>query len=1028
MSMPLLNRLLCLIAPLMLGGLVYTSASPPQSATSQKRVDFNRDILPILRASCFSCHGPDKQRGGLRLDRPEGALKGGVSGAVLLPGKSGDSLLVKRITGQEEPRMPMGAAPLSSRQIALIRAWIDEGADWRDSEAGEGHWAYLKPVRPDLPKVRNKAWPRSPIDYFVLARMEKEGLQPSPEAPRETLIRRLSLDLTGLPPTLEEVDAFLKDKNPNAYEKVVDRLLASPHYGERWAKLWLDLARYADTNGYEKDLPRKMWLYRDWLIQAFNRNRPFDKFTIDQMAGDLLPIPTQKQRTATGFHRNTMLNDEGGIDPEEFRVVAVMDRVDTTANVWLGTTLGCAQCHDHKYDPFTQKDYYRFFAFFDQTEDNGRDPAPVMQVFSPEQRKTMDEIQTGIRQAEQALNTQTHKLEEAQHAWEEQTAKSEQEWVVLAPGKLESDGGSTLSRLKDGSILAGGINPENDTYTITASTSAIQIASLRLIVLPHESLPHGSTGRHPNGSFVLSKIEVRHGLGHELVPLKSAGADYTQPGHSVMDLIGSETSKGWAVSAYEPLHRIPHTAQFNLEEPLTPEPGSMLMITLKHSPQFPYHNLGRFMLMVNPRSESALASPLPSNIQNLLNIPADKRTEEQRRKLSTYYRSIAPELQPTRDRLVKLRKAEQELLEQIPTTLVMKESDKPRITRLLKRGDFRLPDEVVEPGVPAVLGSLKADQPANRLGLARWLTHKDNPLTARVTVNRFWEQLFGSGLVTTLDDFGTRSEPPSHPELLDWLATEFMRLNWNVKALLKRIVMSATYRQSSHVTSALLEHDPQNRLLARGPRFRVDAETVRDIVLAVSGRLNPKIGGPSVMPPQPPGIWENSFAFYDTPERWKDDQSADRYRRGIYTYWRRTAPYPMALTFDTNSRDVCNAKRNRTNTPLQALNTLNDPVFIEAAGGLAQQIIAGSKRQTPSARAIYGFRLCLSRAPKPVEVKHLVNLYHHSRRRFEADTTAAQALIQQCRIEAKTIPPAELAAWILAANVLLNLDETITKG
>ncbi len=1060
------------------------------SGSAQKpKVDFAKDILPVLKAHCAQCHGAGLQSAGMRLDATEGIRKGGQSGALIIPGEGDRSLLVRRLRGlDDKPRMPMGFNPLPDDQIALIKRWIDEGAAFGGA-AGK-HWAYIPPKRPApptdaqllammkktpsqpspfsrlTPEKRGglSVWPRIPIDRFILARLEKEGLTPQKEATKETLIRRLSLDLTGLPPTVEEVDDYLADKSPNAYEKLVDRLLASPHYGERMARIWLDLARYADTNGYEKDLPRQMYLYRDWLINAFNQNMLYDEFTIAQLAGDLLPNPTDQQRIASAFHRNSLLNDEGGIDPEEFRVVAVMDRVNTTATTWMGTTLACCQCHSHKYDPFPQTDYYKFYAFFNTSEDNGRDPDPILRVLNDGQKSEMGRLTESMARAVKELDS----VPRDQAVWEQRQSKG---WQVAMPTSVRA--GATTTILGDGSVVAGGEDPEADTYTVELHPRA-PFVGLRLEALTHPSLPFGSSGRNVNGNFVVARVQVqmRDFLGNITdIPLADAHVDFAQGGHKARDLINGD-GLGWAIAGFEPENRVDHAAVLRLAMPIHPHEGDTLVITLHPSKRFAHHNIGRFRLSVTPDSELASETPPTAEISQILD--AKDRTKEQAKKLEDYYLQHAAPFQEIQTRIAAIRGRQDEINNMSPTVMVMKEQEKPRETHLLTRGDFRTPADLVTPATPEVFGNF--DGPPNRLGLARWLVDGKNPLTARVAVNRLWEQFFGRGLVSTMEDFGSQGERPTHPELLDWLATEFVRVGWDVKAMQKLIVLSATYRQSSALppsllrgtskgegrgggpsakksppsfsrppistasqkpekggglgggSSSLLEKDPYNTLYARGPRFRAESEMVRDIALTASGRLNPAIGGPSVMPPQPPGIWEDSFSFYDTKERWKDEEGPNRYRRGLYTYWRRTAPFPTALTFDTNSRDTCSAKRTRTNTPLQALSTLNDPLFFECAGGLAMEMLKHGGDTTnwnPPLGIEYGFRACTSRRPTKQELSALMKLFTISLTQYRADPAAATAVIKDAR-EMGDDP--SLAALIIVANVLLNMDETITKG
>jgi hypothetical protein len=794
---------------LLLIGLWIAFLDLPASAAAAEPkgapVDFNRDIRPILSKNCFACHGPDsaQRAAGLRLDQREAAVQKRRNGMVpIVAGRPEQSELVRRVRAADEAeRMPPPETGhhLTAPQIAALERWIADGAPYAE------HWAFVKPRPQPLPAVRDRSWLRHGLDAFVLARLEQEGLRPTEEADRFTLLRRVSLDLRGLPPTPEEVDAFARDTAPDAYEKAVGRFLKDPAYGERWARMWLDLARYADSAGYGSDPLRTIWRYRDWVIDAFNRNLPFDQFTRDQLAGDLLPAPTLAQKMATAFHRNSMTNTEGGTDDEEFRVAAVKDRVDTTLQVWMGLTMGCAKCHSHKYDPVTQAEYYRFYAFFNQTADTDRpDERPVLPAPFPEQEAQNRRIDAQIAAVPRPLAAPTPALAAA---------------LVLSPFQAPAD------------LLES----------------------------------HGKIAR---------------------------------------------------------LHR---------------------------------------------------SRPAVPTLPVMVELSADRRRE----------------------------------------------------THVLVKGNFLSPGDKVEPGVPAAFHSLPPDAPANRLGVAGWLVAPDNPLTARVAVNRLWAQLFGTGLVETEEDFGTQGELPSHPELLDWLAGEYVRLGWDTQALLRLIVTSATYRQSSKVTPESLAKDPRNRLLSRGPRFRLEAEMVRDQALALSGLLSRKLGGPSVYPPQPPGLWQAAFNGQRT---WATSTGADRYRRGLYTFWRRTVPYPSMATFDAPSRELCSVRRVRTNTPLQAFITLNDPVYVEAAQALARRIVHEGG-PTAETRTRFGLHLCLCRPPRPEQVEHLAALYRSEREHYGANAKEAQAMATEPLGPLPAgMEPAELAAWTVVANVLLNLDGVLTKG
>jgi hypothetical protein len=1001
-------------------------------AAREGAVSFERDISPLFESSCTICHGPGDAQSSLRLDSLEGVLAGGVSGRVVIPGDGAASPLVKRLTGELEPQMPLGDHPLGEEQIALIRAWIDQLS--KDAGAGAGprstHWAYGKPVRPEIPRVGNARWVRNPIDAFVLARLEAEGLEPSPEAGRATLLRRVSLDVIGLPPTPEEVEAFLADTRPDAYERVVDRLLASPHYGERWARPWLDMARYADSHGFEKDGLRVAWKWRDWVIDALNRDLSFRDFTIEQIAGDMLPKPGVEQLVATGFHRNTQLNQEGGVDNEEARFDVLLDRVNTTATVWLGTTLACAQCHNHKYDPFSQKDYYRFLAFFDNHEyeianlgqGEGWVVEPEIELPTPEQAGKAQAIRAEMAALEKTLHTMTPELEAAQPAWEHEMRRAHEKWTVLAPERVESAGGAALGALEDGSVLASGANPEADTYVFETKIPFGGATGLRIEVLPHESLPRGGPGRDAEGNFLLSRVEIEVAAGGKpaRVALKEAHADEFEPGHSPRDLVVQTIwSRGWAVDPRNPDHAYARQVVLVPEKPFGDASGARLTLRLQHGPPRSARNLGRFRLSVTAEKDPAEIARLPAALRPVLEMASASRTDEQKRKLEAVYLSATPLLAPERKRLAELQQSLKDL--NIVTAMVVRERAghaRPS-TPLRVRGSFLNPGEKVYAGVPAALHPLPEHAMPNRLGLAYWLVDEENPLTARVTANRFWATIFGRGLVETSEDFGTQGARPSHPELLDWLATEFVREGWSMKKLVRLILTSATYRQSSRAAPELLERDPYNRLLARGPRFRVEAEMVRDVALAASGLLSRKVGGPSVFPFQPEGIWDQPYSD----DQWKMSEGEDRYRRGIYTFIRRTSPYPSFTTFDAPSREQCVERRPRTNTPLQALVTLNDPAFFEAAQAMARRMVEEAPA-SPAARAERGFRLAASRAPAPRELARLVHFYEQQRARFERDAEAARKVTNAAENET---PSAELAAWTMVANVLLNLDATLTK-
>jgi Protein of unknown function (DUF1553)/Protein of unknown function (DUF1549)/Planctomycete cytochrome C len=1010
--------------------------------------DFLKDIKPIFESRCTRCHGPALQRNQLRLDSRTGALRGGVSGKVVVPGRSADSIMIQRLLGLIQPRMPFEGPPLPASDIARLREWIDAGAPGpADTEPPKEtkHWAYLKPVRPEPPGVKDKAWVRNPVDAFVLARLEKEGLPPSPEATRETLIRRLSLDLIGLPPTLAEIDAYLADTSPDAYEKVVDRLLASPHYGERWARPWLDLARYADTNGYEKDRRRVAWKYRDSVIAALNEDKSFRDFTIEQMAGDMLTDATVEQKIATGFHRNTLLNQEGGIDVEEARWETLVDRVNTTASVWLGSTMGCAQCHDHKYDPFSQKDYYRLMAFFDNAEYRVHGVGekvmdkwivePDLELATSEQATQ----RTALRAEAERLRSDVEgrDLQTELSAFERDLAGPHPVWTPLEPVRFTTAGGARLSLQPDRSLLASGKPAEKDTYTITLRGPLSAITALRLDALPDPSLPSQGPGRTSSGAFVLTSIAVkREG---RPIDFSRAAADVNEDGRQAARAIDAHDRTGWGVTSDAEVAQ-PHFLVVALKDRLVrgapggAMAGSSKATTIDVTLQFqlgelmPQASLGRFRISATTAANPWGGLPTPDAIKKILATGGASRTDEQRKELLSWFRPLAPSLDAARDRLVAIDRELEDM--KVVTAQVMRERpgfERPS-TPLRIRGSYLSPGERQYAATPAFLPPLPANAPTNRLGLARWLVDEENPLTARVTVNRMWEQVFGRGLVLTSEDFGSQGEAPTHPELLDFLATEFVRQGWSPKKLLRLIVTSATYRQSSRTTPALTERDPYNRLLARGPRFRVEAEAVRDLALSVSGLLSAKVGGPSVFPDQPDGVWDNPYSS----DKWKLSEGEDRYRRSLYTFVRRTAPYPMLTTFDAPSREFCTVRRVRTNTPLQALTTLNDPAFFAAARALAERV-AAEAGLGPEDRIARAFRLCTCRTPGSEDIAPLLRFYQQQADRFAGDPAAAAAVVGVQPDErgspagGEGVPSAEKAALTMVANVLLNLDETLTK-
>ena len=1018
---------------------IVTCPLMPLAVGQAIEIDFQSQIQPILERACLQCHGSVKQSNGFRLDSREAFLAGGVSGPMVIPGESELSELVERLTGDAVgSRMPLEKEPLAPQEVALIRAWIDQGVAWADETRmnlpSSRHWSYQPVRRPPLPAVGDAAWAGNPIDSFCLAGLEKKGLHPAPRASRETLIRRVTLDLTGLPPSLDEIDAFLADESADAYEKVVERLLDSPHFGERWARQWLDLARYADTNGYEKDRTRSIWLYRDWVIHALNDDMPFDQFTIEQLAGDLLPDPHQDRLIATGFHRNSMVNEEGGVDVEEYRVVAVHDRANTTASVWLGTTLECAQCHDHKYDPFSLQDYYRFFAFFNSAKSD-------VEIFSRTERRLFGsnlnvppppylashrrDLEEQILKIDHWIASRPQEVMKAQPKWEEEVLPKLVAWETLAPVSLFAIGGSELAALEDGSVLASGPRPPVDTYILEFEADLSGVAALRLQTLRHGSLPLGKSGRSDGGNFVLTGFEVDVPSEGSAAPLdfKRAAASFWTPGfHPALAL--SEDRAGWSVMREPSDFGLGRQVVFSLEKPLETVGHIRFRVRLRQDSEMEGHLLGHFRLSVSRDSKADAAVNVPDEVARILHTRPKKRHRSQRELLSDFYLTQAPSLRPARERRDFLHKAWGELKN--PGTLVMEELDEDRQTFIHQGGSFRSPGKSVKPGVPAVFQGLPENAPRNRLGLARWLVSRENPLTARVMVNRIWMEHFGQPLVATVEDFGTRGSRPTHPQLLDWLAAEFMDSGWQLKRLHKLIVTSATFQQSSHVTAEKLEQDPHNQLLSRGPRFRMDAEMIRDSSLSAGGLLSSKMFGPSTFPDQPEGTWN---LIYNT-EKWMLSDGQDRYRRGLYTFWRRTAPYPSFMVFDATSRETACLRRMRTNTPLQALTTLNDPTFFASARGLANRILRQPGESASVAdRVRFAFRVSLAREPTRGEQERLIRLFQEQKEIYQRDPSLARTVSRDGNIQiAPGLNEIEFAAWAMVANVLLNLDEALVRG
>jgi hypothetical protein len=985
------------------------------TASESAKVDFTRDIRPLLSHYCFKCHGPDEKanKAGLRLDRRDAATSPADSGkAPIVPGRPEQSELVRRIFAEKKAeRMPPASTKtfLTEAQKQTLKRWIAEGAEYKQ------HWAFIRPRQAPLPAVQHRDWPRNAIDYFILARLEKEGLAPSPEANRYALIRRLSLDLIGLPPTPEEVEAFVNDLAPDAYDRLVDRLLASPAYGERWARRWLDLARYADTNGYEQDRPRSIWPYRDWVIDALSRDMPFDQFTIDQLAGDLLPGAGRSQKVATGFHRNTMLNEEGGIDPLEFRFYALVDRVNTTGTTWLGLTVGCAQCHAHKYDPIPQREFYQLMAFLNNADEPELDlPRPEVDEQHRQDLTRAAQLLAELpRQFPVKAKTEKERASAVQARFNEWLRKEQARtvpWTTLRPTQAKSNL-PLLTVQPDDSVFVSGDITKRDVYELKFHTDLQNITAIRLEALADERLPRHGPGRvyygsgGNNGGFFLSELTLL--ADGKKVSFSGASHSFAANGSPAAKAVDGDPQSGWSINGGQGSD---HYAVFNLVAPLAGVKEFTLRLLFE---RYYAADLGRFRISVTTDSRRAEARDLPTELDSLLLLAGDELTAGQRQRLFEQFLLSAPELAKQAAEIRRLRRPAV-----YPTTLVLQErpAENPRPTYLHKRGEFLRRAEKVEPGTLSALQPFPKDLPRNRLGLARWLVSPDNPLTARVTVNRQWQAFFGRGLVRTLEDFGTQGEAPTHPELLDWLAVDFVQQGWSLKKLHRLIVTSATYRQVSRTTPALLARDPENRLLGRFPRVRLEAELIRDLALRDAGLLSQKMGGASVYPPQPPGVTEVSYSMM----KWTPSPGEDRYRRGLYTFTKRTAPFAMFTTFDGPSGETCVARRDVSTTPLQALTMLNDGVIVEAAQGLGRLIAA--RAGTVQQKADYLFRRCLSRPPDAGEQAKLVRFYEAQRQRFARGELDAGKVAGPGSGEA-----AERAAWTVLARGLLNTDEAITK-
>ena len=1026
----------CLLCfALCLFGASWVSGAAPSSPLS-----FNRDIRPILSENCFQCHGPDANRreAELRLDVRAAA----VEALALVPGKPDASEAIRRIFAADpDDRMPPADShrSLTDAQKQTLKRWVAEGA------AYEAHWAYVVPTRPAVPTLKQPE--ANPVDAFIGAALERERLRRAPEADARTLIRRLSFDLTGLPPEPRDVEAFAATRDPRAYERLVDQYLASPHFGERIAIPWLDLVRYADTIGFHNDVALRYWPYRDWVINAFNRNLPFDQFTREQLAGDLLPGSTIEQRVGSGYNRLHRISGEGGIQDKEYFAKYAADRVRTTATVWLGSTLACAECHDHKFDPFTAKDFYRFAAIFADLKEKGaynlsggftRENLTEEPIFeTPAQHERLAALEAEVAAAAAELKAVSDEaLAAGRAAWEERIRAADAAgtlaWTVRRPRRAESSAGTPLAiEAEDDSVIPGGRNPVHDTYTVTIPATGDAITALRLEVIADARFPGDEVAR-AGSAFFLAELEVTGapGAGQPEVPVRLATARTnggTEPGHPVAAAIDGDPATSLSF-----VRKRGGGIALIFAEPWRGGPDATLTLRIRHSDKHPYQHLGRFRLAVHTQPDpDANAGGAPEPVLKALQVPVEKRTPAETKEIAAHYRTVAPDLAAQRERHTRAVNARDALLLSVPS-LPVSRSVTPRPIRVLPRGNWMDDSgELVEPGVPAFLRQIvpRDGQRVSRLDFAEWLVAPDNPLTARTFVNRLWRLYFGAGLTRTLEDLGSQGEWPSHPELLDWLAVEFRESGWNVKHLVRLLVTSRTYRQSAVAARGVEERDPSNRWLARQNRFRLDAELVRDNALAISGLLVRDLGGPAARPYQPEGY----YAPLNFPRReYVPDTGGQLYRRGVYTHWQRTFLHPSLLAFDAPSRDECTANRSASNTPLQALVLLNDPVFVEAARVLGEKIVreGGGGRDASFARKVeWTFARALGRPPVRAETKALEGLFAAQRKRYAADETSARALISTGAAPlASDLPAAELAAWTAVARAVLNLHETITRN
>ena len=1162
--------------------LLLTLAASPLCQVLADEIDFDRDIQPILSDKCYACHGPDeKQRkANLRLDLKASALAKRDGYLIISPGQPSQSQLYQRITADLEQDLmppPHSERSLSPKEVNLLKRWIEEGAEWKE------HWSFKSIQRPEI----SSDWDGHPIDFFIGKQLEAEGLNASTPARKRLLMRRVTFDLTGLPPTREEINQFLSDDSPTAYEHLVDRLLAKRQYGEHMARFWLDVARYGDTHGLHLDNFRQMWPYRDWVIQAFNQNMPFDQFTIEQLAGDLLPKPTLDQKIATGFNRCNVTTSEGGSIAEEYYVRYAIDRASTTATVWMGLTMGCAVCHNHKFDPITQKEFYQFYAYFNNITEqamdgNAQSVPPVVKVPTSDQIEELEQVSQKIKELKAEQQKPIPEVDAEQRKWETQLPR----WTILQPITYASAGGAKLEVQVDNSVLASGKNPDREVYQIEAKLKAGYYTAIRLEGLTDQSLPHKGAGRSENSNVVLSEFEAKFSTSNQpnqwqKIEFSRAWADHEKPNgdFKVANAIDGKAETGWATDGSN--KRENRQAIFLAKEAFGGSSDIQLRVWVKHESPHTQHNFGRVRLATTVSDKYAQMKPrptvenwysigpfptenfaqvhepengtvnldqtyeignktlawkeekeyddgkihstqipdkhslflyrlinssadqritlslgsddaikgwvngievlandvnrgvaigqdqvvvnlnqgqneillkiinyggvsgfyfalpnkvelIPAHLVDLAVVAESERSEEQTKELRLYYRahlSSYQALKQIRESLKENETKKSTIENAIATTLVMAERETPRGAYILHRGEYTKRREQVKPNTPDVLPPMPADASPNRMALANWLTAPQHPLTSRVAINRLWQQVFGTGIVKTAEDFGSQGERPSHPQLLDWLATEFIQTDWDIKRMVRLLVTSATYKQTANVTDQVLDKDPDNRLYARGPRYRLDAEMIRDQALAVSGLLHQKIGGPSVKPPQPDGLW-NAVAYTDSnTARFVQDEGKDKvHRRSLYTFWKRTAPPPQMAIMDAPSREVCTIRRERTNTPLQALMLMNDPQFLEAARALAERILKEGG-PTIQEQLAFGFELATARLPDEREISILQSTLENHLSQFQSDPESAQQLIKIGEsMASESIETIKLAAWTMIANLILNLDEVLTKG